>query len=143
MLQKAFCKNEKHCHRKKVNRLYLSLSFCATLLLNPPQSTVSRTSITMRHRSSGSTGGFKTEAEIARAAAAMPVPLRRKLSLPTYLKRPKKSNMKVLTLDESLHSTWESSNQDPKTVGWNEIHIREYARTVGDNPSCSSGPPLT
>lgn len=29
-----------------------------------------------------------------------------------------------------------------KSVRFNEIHIRDYERTVGDNPSCSSGPPI-
>jgi hypothetical protein len=27
-------------------------------------------------------------------------------------------------------------------ITWDTIEIREYARTVGDNPSCSSGPPI-
>jgi hypothetical protein len=29
-----------------------------------------------------------------------------------------------------------------KAVRFNQIHIREYERTLGDNPSCSSGPPV-
>lgn len=31
----------------------------------------------------------------------------------------------------------------PKNVDWMEVHIRQYERTIGDNPSCSSGPPLS
>eukprot|EP00543_Licmophora_paradoxa_P003119 CAMPEP_0202456352 /NCGR_PEP_ID=MMETSP1360-20130828/13626_1 /ASSEMBLY_ACC=CAM_ASM_000848 /TAXON_ID=515479 /ORGANISM="Licmophora paradoxa, Strain CCMP2313" /LENGTH=338 /DNA_ID=CAMNT_0049076135 /DNA_START=675 /DNA_END=1691 /DNA_ORIENTATION=+ len=49
--------------------------------------------------------------------------------------------MKVTTLDESLHSTYDGRSSI--NIGWREIQIREYSRTVGDNPSCSSGPPLT
>lgn len=29
-----------------------------------------------------------------------------------------------------------------KSVRFNDIQIRDYERTVGDNPSCSSGPPI-
>ena len=29
-----------------------------------------------------------------------------------------------------------------KGVRFNEIHVREFERIVGDNPSCSSGPPI-
>lgn len=47
------------------------------------------------------------------------------------------------TLSASLHSTWESSTGTPKSVYWKEVEIRQYERTVGDNPSCSSGPPLS
>jgi len=94
-----------------------------------------------KNRSSGSTGDLVTVMESSRSTA---VPkLRRKHSLPTFLKRPKKSSLKVVTVEESLHSTWGSSSQVPKNVEWDKIHIREYARTVGDNPSCSSGPPLS
>lgn len=28
------------------------------------------------------------------------------------------------------------------TIGFKNIQIREYARTIGDNPSCSAGPPI-
>jgi hypothetical protein len=34
-------------------------------------------------------------------------------------------------------------HQRSHSVLFNAIEIREYARTVGDNPSCSSGPPVT
>ena len=29
-----------------------------------------------------------------------------------------------------------------KSVKFHEIHIRDYERTISDNPSCSSGPPI-
>ena len=56
--------------------------------------------------------------------------------------RARKSSLKVKTLNESLRSTWESSINLPKNVYWKEVHIRLYERVVGDNPSCSSGPPM-
>jgi hypothetical protein len=52
-------------------------------------------------------------------------------------------------LDESLHSTYYdkiaaagASGGERRGITWDTIEIREYARTVGDNPSCSSGPPI-
>lgn len=36
----------------------------------------------------------------------------------------------------------ESSPSDDKLVRFNHIHLREYERVVGDNPSCSSGAPI-
>jgi len=72
-------------------------------------------------------------------------PMKKASPVPLYLQRPKRSILKVSTLDESLHATWESSPPKPavKNVEFKEIEVREYERTVGDNPSCSSGPPLT
>jgi hypothetical protein len=53
--------------------------------------------------------------------------------------------LKVATLPESLHSSYYGKNTtaERKSIRFDTIEIREYARTVGDNPSCSSGPPLT
>jgi hypothetical protein len=60
--------------------------------------------------------------------------------------------MKCRTLDESLHSKYGSEsapgsrNAEKGTnrgIQFNKIVIREYARTIGDNPSCSSGPPVS
>jgi hypothetical protein len=52
--------------------------------------------------------------------------------------------MKCKTLDESLHSTYGSeSGEKDRGIRFHQIVIREYARTVGDNPSCSSGPPVS
>lgn len=57
------------------------------------------------------------------------------------------SIMKFRTLDESLHSTYGGSENGSKsgdrTLQFDKIEIREYARTIGDNPSCSSGPPVS
>jgi hypothetical protein len=56
--------------------------------------------------------------------------------------------MKCKTLDESLHSTYGSQSEsgsghgDRGNIKFDKILIREYARTVGDNPSCSCGPPV-
>ena len=72
-----------------------------------------------------------------------PAPLRRAQSfgLPG-LRQPVKSNLRVKTQRESLQISWGSSNPTTKTLLWREVHVRQYERTVGDNPSCSSGPPL-
>jgi hypothetical protein len=51
-----------------------------------------------------------------------------------------KGVMKITTLDESLHSTYGSeSGNERERIRFKNIEIREYARTVGDNPSVSSG----
>lgn len=72
---------------------------------------------------------------------------RRCVSLPLILK---KSIMKKRTLDESLHSTYGSEDElitgrdkERDSLQFDKIKIREYSRTVGDNPSCSSGPPVS
>ena len=54
-----------------------------------------------------------------------------------------RSVMKIRTLDESMHSTYGGSDSGTKgRIRFKSVGIREYARTVGDNPSCSSGPPV-
>lgn len=35
-----------------------------------------------------------------------------------------------------------SSSPQEKQVRFSEIHVRDYERVVGDNPSCSAGPPI-
>jgi hypothetical protein len=70
--------------------------------------------------------------------------------------------MKIRTVDESLHNRYgtptttdddyadEKANENEKDLGkekkttirFHKVIIREYCRTVGDNPSCSSGPPM-
>ena len=75
----------------------------------------------------------------------MKIAPRRCLSLNSPLN---KSIMKWRTLDESLHSS--SGAEDiivqrrikNNSLQFSNINIREYLRTVGDNPSCSSGPPV-
>jgi len=74
------------------------------------------------------------------------IPIRR-LSLPVYLS---KSIMKRRTLDESLHCSYGSEDEvisgrrkKNLSLQFDKIKIREYSRTVGDNPSCSSGPPVS
>jgi hypothetical protein len=44
------------------------------------------------------------------------------------------------SLSRSSHS--QSHSQPVKAVWFSEIHIRHYERVVGDNPSCSAGPPI-
>jgi hypothetical protein len=53
-----------------------------------------------------------------------------------------KSIMRVSSLDESLHKQGLSKSTSAKSLNWHEIQIREYARALGDNPSCSSGAPI-
>lgn len=75
------------------------------------------------------------------------VPIRRCMSMPTTL-MDIRGIMKCRTLDESLHSTYGSESgskngEKDRGIRFHKIVIREYARTVGDNPSCSSGPPVS
>ena len=75
----------------------------------------------------------------------------RSRSVPANLKKAHrvKGIMKFVTEDESIHSKYgESKETDSersrgKAIEFKDIQIREYARTVGDNPSCSSGPPIS
>ena len=81
------------------------------------------------------------------AAAATGGGLHRRISAPTCIQRTK-SVLKYATADESLHSTYGSErgaegDKDSRRVTLTDIRIREYNRTVGDNPSCSSGPPVS
>jgi hypothetical protein len=53
------------------------------------------------------------------------------------------SIMKWTTLDESIgHSYGSDREGERRSLRFGKVKIREYARTVGDNPSCSSGPPV-
>jgi hypothetical protein len=66
--------------------------------------------------------------------------------------------MKYVTEDESIHSKYGMESKEGNEIVAKEgnetvdskhrvvlkdIQIREYARTIGDNPSCSSGPPIS
>lgn len=68
--------------------------------------------------------------------------VRRCVSVP-YGIRDIKSIMRCRTLDESLHSAYGSTaSKGDRGIKFDKIVIREYSRTLGDNPSCSSGPPV-
>jgi hypothetical protein len=75
-----------------------------------------------------------------------------------------KGIMKYVTDDDSMHAKYgkggastdeikeageatsdetNSDSNDCRRVVLKDICIREYARTIGDNPSCSSGPPIS
>lgn len=67
-----------------------------------------------------------------------------------------KSIMKAPSLIEKLNRRFHTSSQGlvtsmnledlhnrPRTICFTDVEIRSYVRTVGDNPSCSSGPPVT
>ena len=49
-----------------------------------------------------------------------------------------------LPLPAESRSSSDTSSHRPssKAVRFNKIHIRDYERDIGDNPSCSSGPPV-
>ena len=42
-----------------------------------------------------------------------------------------------------ISPTQHSKSTHKKRVSFNQIHIREYSLEMGDNPSCSRGPPLS
>lgn len=69
--------------------------------------------------------------------------MRRCLSVPETL-WDIRSILKFRTVDESLHSAYgsETLEKGRRSLTFDKVIIREYARTVGDNPSCSSGPPV-
>ncbi|KAL3933965.1 MAG: hypothetical protein SGBAC_010176 [Bacillariaceae sp.] len=78
--------------------------------------------------------------------AAGQLRIKRCMSVP--YEREAKSILKRKTVDESLHSIALSEPMDigrpsNKGITFGTIGIREYARTLGDNPSCSSGPPVS
>jgi hypothetical protein len=104
------------------------------------------------------TGGSSRMVTAAAAQRGLRSRIGRSQSTPTP-RRPKikKGVMKFVTADDSLHSIYgeslksdtspENSNTSgctvKKAITFHRIEIREYERTVGDNPSCSSGPPIT
>lgn len=57
------------------------------------------------------------------------------------------SIMRYVSADDSIHSKYgESEISEARKdihIQFRNIEIREYARTIGDNPSCSSGPPIS
>lgn len=68
------------------------------------------------------------------------------LPLPSARPRTIKGIMKYSTEDESIHSAYgrrDGKEDRDKRIEFKDILIREFARTVGDNPSCSSGPPIS
>jgi excinuclease UvrABC ATPase subunit len=54
-----------------------------------------------------------------------------------------KSALKLKTYSESLLVNYGESGVGKKSLKFKDIIIREYERTLGDNPSCSSGPPMS
>jgi hypothetical protein len=80
--------------------------------------------------------------DISPAVMGVKRPMRRCISVPETL-WDIRSVMKIRTLDESIHSTYAGSESGTRgSIRFKSVGIREYARTVGDNPSCSSGPPV-
>jgi hypothetical protein len=54
-----------------------------------------------------------------------------------------KGIIKHRTVKEALAATYGSDGNNKGGIKFHVIEIREYERTVGDNPSCSSGPPIS
>jgi hypothetical protein len=99
----------------------------------------------------------KSDESVAYGTASAKVKARRAVLGP-------KGILKYVDADESLHTVYGSERNLDDSVGsfksqsnkpqqnahrrshsvlFTAIEIREYARTVGDNPSCSSGPPIS
>ena len=60
------------------------------------------------------------------------------------------SGRSSLTVDSTVYDSDDCAGDDGpkqysevKNVSWHKLEIREYGRTVGDNPSVSGGPPIT
>lgn len=81
--------------------------------------------------------------------------VQRAQSLPCDLHKHRvKGIMKFSSVDASLHAKYGQNNNregkendsdsgERRGIKFKDIIIREYGRTVGDNPSCSSGPPIS
>jgi hypothetical protein len=74
---------------------------------------------------------------------------KRRKSCPTSIHG--KGILKHRTVNDSLHSQYNKNEGKEETdsncssrrgIEFKEILIRTYDRTIGDNPSCSSGPPI-
>lgn len=77
-----------------------------------------------------------------RKSVGVPKGMKRSCSVPTTHQEIKGA-MRVSSLDESLHKKGLAKNPSrPSGIVFHEIRIREYSRALGDNPSCSSGPPV-
>jgi hypothetical protein len=51
--------------------------------------------------------------------------------------------LKVRTLDDSLSNSFYSDNPERRSVNFSTIEVRSHPMIMGDNPSVSSGPPVT
>ena len=94
----------------------------------------------------------RSKSDVAVSGSQMVKLKNRSSSMPTALPRIK-GILKHRTVDDSLHNPYgegkvdtdSSSGSGPtgrRGIEFKDILIREYARTIGDNPSCSSGPPI-
>ena len=52
-----------------------------------------------------------------------------------------RTNRSTATITSS-RSRVDGNSASNKAVKFSEVHIRDYERDIGDNPSCSSGPPI-
>lgn len=58
-------------------------------------------------------------------------------------KRPRKGILKITTIDESITTKYSGSTPSAVPVTFDNIEVREYSVVIGDNPSCTSGPPVS
>ena len=91
-----------------------------------------------RNKSIGSNGSNKRKVVDKNPRSI--IPLNRDASI--------KGIMKFSTHRESLDTNYSESengetSSSSKGIQFHQIEIREYERTLGDNPSCSSGPPMS
>mmetsp|Transcript_5653 Transcript_5653/g.6939 ORF Transcript_5653/g.6939 Transcript_5653/m.6939 type:complete len:178 (+) Transcript_5653:66-599(+) len=55
-----------------------------------------------------------------------------------------KSILRIKSFAESINSIPSNSSlSSSRSVQFDKVEIREYSITLGDNPSCSSGPPIS
>jgi hypothetical protein len=84
------------------------------------------------------TGRFPLpEEEDSKLSFRQPAAARRDCTDHSLRRVPKKS---ILKKDDS---SCESSGSDRISVSFHSVEVREYDRTVGDHPSCRSGPPVS
>mmetsp|Transcript_21735 Transcript_21735/g.51003 ORF Transcript_21735/g.51003 Transcript_21735/m.51003 type:complete len:263 (+) Transcript_21735:311-1099(+) len=78
-----------------------------------------------------------------------PVTMRTRSMPPSKTQKAARQNsiLRYVSADDSMHSKYGESKRSEERrdvrMKFKNIEIREYERTIGDNPSCSSGPPIS
>lgn len=90
--------------------------------------------------------GAQSERNLRGEAPRRELEAHRAASAPLMSRSRVKGILKFRTKEESWAATYgaSSDSENGKSgIKFHIIEIREYERTVGDNPSCSSGPPIS